>query len=74
MPKIIDSNRRFLVEDPSKTAVLDMLKNGLWGDWGTLPTPGIPVRNFLKTPAAVEKCRIRFRSEVLLGRMIGGPG
>ena len=51
-----------------------MLAHGLRGDWGTLPTPGVPVRNFLKTPAAISKCRERFKSEVLLGRMLGGPG
>ena len=71
---MIDGNRRFLVDDPSKAAVLEMLAHGLRGVWGILPTPGLPVRNFLKTPAAVLKCRDRFKSEVLLGRMLGGPG
>ena len=51
-----------------------MLAHGLRGDWGTLPTPGLPVRNFLKTPAAISKCRDRFKKEVSLGRMLGGPG
>ena len=73
-PHTIEGNRQFLVEDSTKASVLNMLAHGLRGDWGTLPTPGLPVRNFLKTPAAVSKCRDRFKSEVSLGRMLGGPG
>ena len=71
---MIEKNRQFLVDDPTKAAVLDMLAHGLRSDWGTLPTPGLPVRNFLKTPAALSNCRDRFKSEVSLGRMLGGPG
>ena len=73
-PQMIVKNRRFLVNDPSKEVVLDMLANGLRGDWGTLPPPGLRARNFLKTPTAVAKCRDRFEKEVTFGRMIGGPG
>ena len=73
-PKTIAGNRQFLVLEPTKAAVLDTLAHGLRGDWGTLPTPGLHVRNFLKTPAAVSTCRARFKSEVSLGRMLGGPG
>ena len=51
-----------------------MLTDGLRGDWGSLPTAGVPVTNFLKCPAARIKCRDRFKSEVEKGRMIGGPG
>ena len=71
---MIDKNRRFLCDDPSKEVVLDMLAHGLRGDWASLPPPGLRGKNFLKTPAAVEKCRERFKKEVALGRMIGGPG
>ena len=31
-PQMVDKNRRFLVNDPSKEVVLDMLANGLRGD------------------------------------------
>ena len=51
-----------------------MLAEGLRGDWGELPTPGLPVANFLATRAATAKCRTRFRNEVMKGRMLGGPG
>ena len=51
-----------------------MLAHGLRGDWGILPTPDRPVTNFLKSETAVSKCRERFKNEVTLGRMIGGPG
>ena len=71
---MVDKNRRFLVDHPSKEVVLDMLANGLRGDWGTLPPPGLRATNFLKTPTAVAKCRDRFKKEVTFGRMIGGPG
>ena len=71
---MIDKNRRFLIDDPSKEVVLDMLANGLRGDWSTLPQAGLPGTNFLKTPTAVAKCRERFKKEVAFGRMIGGPG
>lgn len=71
---MIDKNRQFLIDDPSKTVVLDMLANGLRGDWGEFPTAGLPVQNFLKTTEAISKCRTRFKNEVLLGRMLGGPG
>ena len=71
---MIDKNRLFLIDDPSKNVVLDMLANGLQGDWGEFPTPGLSVKNFLKTPGAILKCRNRFKNEVLLGRMLGGPG
>ena len=53
---------------------MDMLENGLRGDWQHLPQPGVPVTNFLKSVTAKVKCRDRFKKEVLLGRMIGGPG
>ena len=71
---MIDKNRQFLVDDPSKSNVLDMLAHGLRGDWGKLPIPGLPVTNFLTTHSAILKCRNRFKNEVLMGRMLGGPG
>ena len=71
---MIDKNRLFLIDDPSKNVVLDMLAHGLRGDWDTLPPPGLKATNFLKTPDAVSKCRERFKKEVALGRMLGGPG
>ena len=71
---MVDKNRRFLVDDPSKEVVLNMLANGLRGDWGILLPPGLRGTNFLKTPTAVAKCRDRFEKEVTFGRMIGGPG
>ena len=63
-----------MIDDPTKRDVLDMLAHGLRGDWGALPTPDLAVTNFLKSPAAVSKCRDRFSNEVKLGRMIGGHG
>ena len=52
-----------------------MLAFGLRGDWGhTFPTPNCIAPNFLKCDAARAKCRLRFKSEVRAGRMIGGPG
>ena len=71
---MLDTNSSFLIDDPSKEMVLAMLAHGLRGDWDTLPTPGLRGTNFLKTPAAVSKCRERFKKEVALGRMLGGPG
>ena len=71
---MIDANNHFLIDDPSKGMVLDMLAHGLHGDWDTLPTPGLRATNFLKTPAAISKCRERFKKEVAHGRMLGGPG
>lgn len=71
---MIDKNRLFLIDDPSKKDVLDMLAHGLRGDWGELPKPNLPVKNFLKSPAAISKCRDRFKNEVRLGRMLGGHG
>ena len=71
---MIGKNRLFLIDDPSKNVVLDMLAHGLRGDWGELLTPGLPMTNFLKIPDAILKCRNRFKNEVLLGRMLGGPG
>ena len=67
-------NKEFLIDAPSKRSVLRMLANGLRGDWGELPKPGIPVTNFLKTEEAVKKCRRRFINEITKGRMLGGPG
>ena len=73
-PHIIQKNRQFLLDHPTKSDVLDMLAHGLCGDWGTLPLPNQPVTNFLKSETAVSKCRVRFQKEISLGRMIGGPG
>ena len=72
-PQMRDKNWLFLVDDPPKDAFLDMLAHGLRVDWGTLPTPGLPGKNFLKPPAALSNCHERFKNEVLLGRMLGGP-
>ena len=58
----------------TKEDVLDMLANGLRGNWQILQIPGISAPNFLKSDIAREKCRKRFESEVRIGRMIGGPG
>ena len=67
-------NNDFLIDAPTKRSVLRMLADGLRGDWGELPKPGIPVTNFLKTEEAVKKCRRRFINEITKGRMLGGPG
>ena len=72
-PFIIQRNTNFLIDVPTKTAVLSMLTHGLRGDWGSLPSAGVPVTNFLKCRAAKLKCRERFKTEVEKGRMIGGP-
>ena len=71
---MIEDNSRFLIAHPSKAVVLDALANGLRGDWGVLPTPGLRVKNFLRSPVAVSKCRERFLKEVAMGRMLGGLG
>ena len=73
-PSVIQKNQTFLIHDPLKYEVVKMLTDGLRGDWGSLPTAGVPVTNFLKCPAARIKCRDRFKNEVEKGRMIGGPG
>ena len=52
-----------------------MLAYGLRGEWGpVLPTPNRIAPNYLGSPEARHKCRLRFQSEVRAGRMIGGPG
>ena len=45
-PSIIQKNQTFLVHDPLKYEVVKMLTDGLRGDWGSLPTAGVPVTNF----------------------------
>ena len=73
-PSIIQKNNKFLINVPTKAAVLSMLTEGLRGDWGTLPPAGVPVTNFLKCRVAKLKCCERFKSVVQKGRMLGGPG
>ena len=74
-PSIISKNRAFLIALPQKAAVLDMLAAGLRGNWATtLPPPNRPASNYLGPMSARRKCRLRFKSEILAGRMIGGPG
>ena len=73
-PELIRDNSRFLLDTPLKEAVLSMLSEGLRGDWDVLPEPGVLCNNFLSDPIAREKCRQRFKNEILKGRMIGGPG
>ena len=67
-------NSKFLIPSESKAAVLQMLEHGLRGDWDHLPRPGLHASNFLANPVARQKCRERFKKEILKGRMIGGPG
>ena len=68
-------NDKFLLPHHTKQSVLNMLAYGIRGDWGhSFPTPNRPAPNFLKCNAARAKCRLRFKSEVCAGRMIGGPG
>ena len=43
-------NTSFPVNGHLKHEVLTMLAEGLQGDWGPLPTAGVPVKNFLKCP------------------------
>ena len=73
-PSILKMNTTFLINDPTRSSVLRMLKDGLRGDWDGLPPVGVPVTNFLKVPEAIKKCRLRFQSETNKGRMLGGPG
>ena len=74
-PAQLSLNRAFLRPHPTKAAVLEMLAYGLQGEWGsTFPPPNRPAANYLGTPDARRKCRLRFQSEVAAGRMIGGPG
>ena len=73
-PGLIRDNSRFFLDTPLKEAVLSMLSEGLRGDWDVLPEPGVLCNNFLSDPIAREKCRQRFKNEILKGRMIGGPG
>lgn len=74
-PEMIRANRAFLIPHPTKDAVLKMLAYGLKGEWGpNLPPPGRPAANYLGPQAAHEECRLRFKSEILAGRMVGGPG
>ena len=73
-PSIIQKNNNFLINVPTKAAVLSILTEGLRGDWGSLPSAGVPVTNFLKCRAAKLKCRERFKSEVQKGCMLAGPG
>ena len=74
-PAQTNLNDKFLIPHDTKTAVLNMLAFGLRGDWGiTFPTPNCAAPNFLKCDSARTKCRLRFKSEVRAGRMIGGPG
>ena len=74
-PEIIRTNRAYFVPHPTKEAVLDMLAYGLKGEWGpNLPPPGRTAANYLGSQAARGECRLRFKSEILAGRMLGGPG
>ena len=74
-PELLKTINAFLLPHPSKPAVLRMLANGLQGNWDShFPQPNLPARNYLGSPAARQKCRNRFKNEVLAGRMIGGPG
>ena len=74
-PEIIRANRAFLIPHPTKEADLDMLAYGLKGEWGpNLPPPGRTAANYLGSQAARGECRLRFKSEILAGRMLGGPG
>ena len=74
-PDTIAANRAFLDSHPQKPAVLNMLAAGLRGNWGLkLPPPNRPAANYLGPMSARCKCRLRFKSEILTGQMIGGPG
>ena len=74
-PDTIAANRAFLDSHPQKSAVLNMLAAGLRGNWGVkLPPPNRPAANYLGPMSARRKCRLRLKSEILAGRMIGAPG
>ena len=74
-PETIAAIDAFLCANPLKTEVLRMLATGLRGHWGPqMPPAGRPAANNLGSVAANRKCRLRFKNEVLAGRMIGGPG
>ena len=74
-PALLHLNSAFFLPLPQKQAVLHMLAYGLRGEWGpVLPPPNRIAPNYLGSPEARHKCRLRFQSEVRAGRMIGGPG
>ena len=74
-PTTIAAIDAFLCDHPLKAEVLRMLSSGLRGNWGPqMPPAGRPAANYLGSVAANRKCRLRFKNEVLAGRMIGGPG
>ena len=58
---MLKKNTTFLIDDPTKASVLNMLKEGLRGDWGGLPPAGVPVTNFLKVPEAIKNAGYGFK-------------
>ena len=73
-PFEIHVNELFFAPLETRDEILDMLKFGFTGDWTiNLPSPRDPVKNYF-AENIVPKCRARFQSEMLKGRMLGGPG
>lgn len=74
-PSTIAAIDSFLCPHPQKAEVLSMLAAGLRGHWAPhLPRPNHFAANYLGSAAARSQCRLRFKNEVIAGRMIGGPG
>ena len=71
----IKINDLFFLESKDKQTILRDLQIGFFADSAeNVPVPDKSAKNYFKDQKGISKCRARFKSEIKLGRMIGGRG
>ena len=68
-------NKLFLLDSRYKNTISRDLQIGFFAERADkMPPTNFHVKNYLKGPEGLKKCRARFNSEIKEGRMIGGWG